>query len=651
MALVPIKLRPGITTQPTALLNEGGWSASTNIRWKDGLPQKTGGYQKFTQALVGAGIPLALQAWTSLADQSILAIACTNRLNVFIGEQVYDITPLTNPANVPISLTTMAASATVTINGGGTPAVGSWLQVRNPVSAGGIVLFGSYQVSALSGDNISIIAPIEATSSVSSGGTARQFSATAGSKIVTVTLANHGLFTGQVATVPQPVAVGGITLQGNYLASVIDINHYTITASAAATSTASVTENGGLLHLVFVNPPFGTQTDMQNAAATMANWGEFLMFCPQNAPVFVWMPAMGPGVMAAPIATAPQSNGSIFVATQQEQLFCLGSVNAMSGLFDPMLINWSDAGDYTDFTPTVTNQAGDFRLVSGSRIVGGLALAGGSLIWTDLCAYWGQYLGAPLVWGFQPIGLNYGLVGPHAFGTIGATVFWMTQRQFVVMTPGSAPQILPCEVWDLVFENLDLANLANVVCETNSFYNEVAWEVPQSDGTVTRAVVQLDRGWWSYTVLPDDGDDVPRTAWIDQSVFGAPLASDATGIVWQHETGRDAGTQPLAWSLKSGIIMIAEGDQITFFREVKPDFKFSEAGSGPGVVNMTIYVYQDPNDPPRIKGPYQITDKTRSVPGARGRGRGIQFEFSGNDLGSFVRGGLVRYRGSIDGRR
>jgi hypothetical protein len=651
MALVPIKLRPGISTQPTPLLNESGWSKSQNIRWKDGLPEKGGGYDQFTQVLSGAGVPLALQAWTSLADISILAIACSNRLDVFIGEAVYDITPITNPVIVPLSLTTTTGSATVTINNLGTPGVGFWLEVHAPVSAGGIVLFGAYQVSAVSGLNVSIIAPIQATSSVTAGGVVRQFTTVAGSAIVSVALPAHGLFTGQVASVPQAVSVGGLTLQGNYLANVIDANHYEITASQPATSSATVAENANDISVVFINPPFGSQGNLYSSAATMANWGEFLMFCPQGGPVFVWMPAMGPSTLAAPIATAPQSNNTIIVATQEEQLFCLGSVNAATGLFDPMLINWSDVADYTDFIPTVTNQAGDFRLVTGSRIVGGLALAGGNIIWTDLCAYWAQYLGSPLVWGFQPIGLNFGLVGPHAFGTLGANVFWMTQRQFVFVSPGASPQIMACAVWDLVFKNMDLANLSNVVCETNSFYNEVSWEVPQADGTVTRATIQIDAGLWSYTVLPNNSDDVPRRAWIDQSVFGAPLAADAIGVIWQHETGKNAGTMPLAWSITSGIIMIAEGDQITFFREVKPDFKFGENGPGPGVVQCKIYVYQNPQDPPTVKGPFYITDATRSIPGARGRGRGIQFEFSGNDLDSWIRGGLVEYRGSADGRR
>ena len=659
MALTAIKLRPGVTTQPTPLLNEGGWSESGNIRWKDTLPEKYGGYVQFAQVPSDAGVPLALQAWTSLANLDFLGIACFHGLEVFLSEQVYDITPNTIFSLVPLSISTTTGSAVVVIaDSVNTPIVGEWFQIHDPISVGGIILQGSYGVTAIGAGTYSIMSAVEATSSVVAGGQSRILTTVAGSKTVTVNLPNHGLFNGQIASFPDPTPIGGLTLQGNYLTAYINSSTYEVTAATAATSSVTEPEQqaafgaGEAMQITFFNPATGgTQVDMHASQATMANWGEFLMWCPQFGPVFVWMPASGTSVPAEDITTAPQSNGTIFVATQEEQLFCLGSVNAATGLFDPMLINWSDVADYTDFIPTVTNQAGDFRLVTGSRIVGGLALAGGNIIWTDLCAYWAQYLGSPLVWGFQPIGLNFGLVGPHAFGTLGANVFWMTQRQFVFVSPGASPQVMACAVWDLVFENMDLANLSNVVCETNSFYNEVSWEVPQADGAVTRATIQIDTGLWSYTVLRNNSDDVPRRAWIDQSVFGAPLAADATGIIWQHETGKNAGTQPLAWYLKTGIIMVAEGDQITFFREVKPDFKFSENGPGPGVVQCKIYVYQDPQDPPTVKGPFYITDATRSIPGARGRGRGIQFEFSGNDMNSRIRGGLLRYRGSVDGRR
>ena len=650
MPLVPIKLQPGVNLQETPLLNEGGWSQGENVRWKDGLAEKLGGYVKFSEVLLGAGVPIALQPWSSLADQAFLAISCSSRLDLFLGEVVYDITPNTVPFAIPISISTTAGSQVVIISNFGGAAVGEWFQIRNPISVGGLILFGPYEVMASTPTTTTMTAAVEASATVT-GGAGRVFTTTAGSDVVVVTLDNHGLFTGQVTNVPDYIAFGGTAVLGNYVVTVIDADHYSIITNSA-TSSVSVSEEGGDLSITLFSFTGGAQVSMNVAAATMANWGEFLMWCPEGGPTFVWMPALGPTSQAQNITTAPQSSRFIFVASQQQQLFCCGTVNAMTGEVDPMLLAFSDAGDYTDFIPTVTNQAGSIRLTVGSKQVGGIALAGGNLVWTDQAVYSFQYLGPPFVWGDQPLAINCGLVGPHAFGTLGANVLWKSQNQFYVMVLGGAPQVMPCTVWDLVFKNQDPAQAAKVVCETNSFYNEASWEVFQLDGTVTRATVQIDSGFWTATTLIVNSTDPPQQAWTDQSVFGPPLSADNAGIIWQHEIGKDAGTNPLEWALKTGIIMIAEGDQVTFIRNIKPDFKFANPGyATPGVVEALIYLYDDPQDPPKVKGPFPITDKTRDIPGAKGRGRGVQFEFRGRDLGSWMRLGLIRYRGSPDGRR
>jgi hypothetical protein len=740
MALVALKLRPGVNTEATALLNEGGWSESENIRFFESIPQKDGGFKFFTRTIAGAGKPLAMRAWTALSSIAFLAIACAHRLNIFSGGFIADITPNTISALIPISLTTTVGSTTVQINDiANSPGIGEWLQIRDPVTVSNIALLGSYGViSSVPGTSYSIATAVEAADTVLAGGHARRFSTMLGSQVVNIYLPHHGLFNGEAISIPDGVTVGGVTLIDNYLATVVDVDNYTITAATAATSTTFVFENSNQIQLTIFDPgPGGIETSALNAGgtnylagdtgivsgggngdaayvvdtvnsttgavltytllfpgsgyvtavgvataaitgesgagftiditmvstsggsqvdlnvetATMANWGEFLMWCPRDGPVYVWMPAAGIGTQAKDITTAPQSNRSIFVATQEEILFCCGTVNAANGLFDPMLVAWSDAGDYTDFVPTVENQAGSFRLSSGSEVVGAIALAGGNLIWTDLTLYSAQYLQPPLVWGFQPIGVNCGLIGPHAFGTLDQQVFWMSDNSFYFLS-GGTPKQLFCTIWDRVFKKLDRASLIEVVCETNSFFNEVSWEVPQTDGTVVRARIHVQTGEWSYTVLPS-GASTPRTAWADQSIFGPPLGADALGNVYRHDDGNDADGEPLLWRLRTGDILIAEGDDISFIREVKPDFKFTSDGRpGPGVVEMLMYVHKsDPQQPPTVKGPFPITSRTRTVPGMRGRGFAIQFEFRGRDLDSFCRLGSIHYRVSPDGRQ
>jgi hypothetical protein len=535
-----------VNTEQTPTLNESGWSESSNIRFFQSLPQKTGGFVGFCHTLDGAGIPQALLAWVGLDRISYLGIACSRRLNLFLADFVSDITPNTISTEIPLDLSIAQGVAEVEINDTvNMPAVGDWLQIRSPVTISNIALLGSYGVvSVIPGFSYTIAVSSFASTTILDGGDARQFTTTTDSRVVTATLPNHFLFTGEVTNVPNPVSVGGITISGNYVVTVLDDNNYTITAAEVATSAQTVSENGGQLAISFYNPASGgTQVDFDALESTLANWGEFLMWCPQSGPVYVWQPETGYTSPAVDVITAPQSNTVIFIANQQQMLFCCGTVNLATGVFDPMLIRWSNAGDYTDFVPTASNQAGSFRLILGSRIVGALSFAGGNLAWTDLALYSMQYLQPPLVWGFKPIGTNCGLIGPHAFGTIGQDLLWMSQKQFYFLASGT-PQILQCSVWDRVFKNLDLANAASITCETNAFFNEVSWEVPQIDGTTTRARMRLDTREWDYTVLPS-GNFLPRTAWTDQSIFGPPLAADPTGQIWQHEIENDAGTDPL----------------------------------------------------------------------------------------------------------
>lgn len=393
----------------------------------------------------------------------------------------------------------------------------------------------------------------------------------------------------------------------------------------------------------------GSLNDLSKEYVILDNWGEFLLAVPARGPVYVWRPKDGPGTPLQNVGSAPQANLFGFIATQQQILVLAGTVNFGDDLFDPMLVRWSDVGDYTNFIPTSANQAGSFRLQLGSTIVAGLSVAGRNLIWTNLGIYTMQYQGLPFVFAFQPVGINCGLVGPQAMGTIGDVVMWMSQNQFYVVTGGGAPQPVPCSVWDEVFPNLDKANVHQVVCCTNSHFGEIAWYVPQTDGTITHAKLQVQSGNWDYTVI-QPGTNLDRAAWTDQNVFGPPMGVDPEGNVYRQETTRDANGDPLVARLLSGLAMIAEGDQQYLLHHIYPDIKFDPTvpDGGVGTVWMKVYIYKDMQAPPRVKGPYPINAKTRRIP-CRGRGKGLQFEFTSNDLAGWFRLGRVEYLATPDG--
>lgn len=152
------------------------------------------------------------------------------------------------PVNVTPMFSTTAGSDVVTIEQPGqAAAAGYYISIGVPVSVGGIVLLGFYQVlSVASGSLYSIVAASAATATVVNGGAVPAFTTIAGSLGVSVALADHGYLAGQSFTVQVPTNVGGIVLQGPYtIASIADADNFTITAPFAAGSNATVSENGG----------------------------------------------------------------------------------------------------------------------------------------------------------------------------------------------------------------------------------------------------------------------------------------------------------------------------------------------------------------------------------------------------------------------
>lgn len=150
--------------------------------------------------------------------------------------------------NLAVDFSTVASSTTVTI---GWPnhglLAGQYMTVIIPISVGGIVLLGFYQVASVpSTDTLTIISPTAATATVNNGGAVPVFSTTGGSAAVNVNLADHGLSIGSTFVVQEMVSIGGIALSGTYTVSnYVDADNFTIQAASPAGYNQTLPENGG----------------------------------------------------------------------------------------------------------------------------------------------------------------------------------------------------------------------------------------------------------------------------------------------------------------------------------------------------------------------------------------------------------------------
>jgi len=685
VAIVSLKLRPGVNVEATETLNESGISSCNLIRFKSALPQKLGGWTKFYPNSL-SGIPRDLHAWGDLSGNHRLSVGTTTSLSVITNSQLQDITPQTKTTDAVPNFSTTINTPTVTIVDAGISDVTTFDAVffDTPVSVGGLILTGTYPISAITGTHsYQIIANANATATVASGGSVPVFDTTSSSPIVQVTLTAHGLAVGNDFTFPIATSAGGLTILGTYqVQSVPTANTFTISAASGATSTATVSMNSGnaeFLYYINLGPPapgagyglgaygaggYGTgivpssQTGTPITATNWSqdNWGEILLACPRGGGVYYWPPNSG-HVNAFFVPTAPTFNGGIFVAMPEQILVCWGSTAAGPGSVgfnsspeqrDPLIVRWSDALDFTNFNVTSTTQAGSFHIPTGSQIVGGIQGPQQALIWTDIEVWAMQYLGPPLVFGFNKLSSGCGLIAQHAVAVMRGLVVWMSQGSFFMLSGGGV-QELPCPVWDAVFQDLDTSNLDKITAAANSQFSEFTWYYPSLSGGTGEpdkyVKVNISEGFvWDYGSLS-------RCAWTDQSVLGQAIGATPQGIIYQHETSNDADGQPMNPWFQTGWFVIAEGQAFSFVDWFFPDMKWGFFnGAQTGQVLVTIYATDYPNGTVRTYGPYTMTEATAYV-NTRLRGRQISLRFESNDLGSFWRLGQMRYRMAADGRR
>jgi len=319
-----------------------------------------------------------------------------------------------------------------------------------------------------------------------------------------------------------------------------------------------------------------------------------------------------------------------------------------------MNIAFSDQESITEWEPKTTNTAGSLRLSSGSEIRGGLRARQETLIWTDTSMYSMQFVGPPLTFAVNLINEGTGMIGPNAAINSPNGVFWMGDDGFY--SYNGAVQKLPCSVLSYVQEDLDLGQAFKVFALLNKEFNEVWWFYPaESDGTeeISRYVIyNYLEGVWSIGQLV-------RTAWVDQNVFGKPLAT-ANNYLFNQEDGDDADGSPMdGVFIESSDFDLQEGNNFTFIRRIMPDVKFYGTNVDTGVpqINMLLKTRNAPSESLTTKATTDISNNTDQVHvRARGRQAVLRLQSDddaavGNRTGYKWRLGYTRLDIKPDGRR
>lgn len=682
MAMTMLRLKAGVNVELTPSLLEAGYAVSSLGRFRSGLLEKLGGWEKFYAFAVG-GVPKCLHAWLDLNESQYLGVGSTTTLGAISGTDnttrvLTNITPQTLSSSVTADFSTTNGSPNVIVADTSIANVTTYdsVEFKTPIAVGGLILSGVYPIDvALSATTYRIVAASNATATVNNAGAVPSFTTSTGSQIVTVGLTAHGLAVGDTINFPISTTGSGVTISGTYTAATVPgANTFTISVAVLATSATTFSMNSGaakFLYYIALGPAavgtgygigtyssggYSTGTNVTAQTGTpitatnwaLDNWGETLLANPENGGIYAWTPNTG-FQNAQLLSGAPLYNTGFFVSMQTQMVIAYGSTTQQTiGLDqDPLLVKWSAQSNYFSWEESPTSQAASRRLPTGSKIVSGMSVPQQELLWTDLDLWSMSYLGFPDAWGFLKIGSSCGLIGKHAAVRMGANVFWMSRTNFFVLG-GSAPQVIPCTVWDAVFQDLNGAYADRCWAWANTPFNEVCFYYPRAS---TNAV-QPD-AYAKYNISEQVWDIGPldRSCGIDQSIVGMPVAASSVGLIYEHEVTPDADGQALMPSFTTGWFQISEGQDIAFVDWILPDMQWRTYGSSTtsASVQITLYSVYYPGETPVSYGPYTVTQDTRYI-NPRLRGRLAKLQISSTDLGTWWRLGGCRVRIAMDGR-
>lgn len=333
------------------------------------------------------------------------------------------------------------------------------------------------------------------------------------------------------------------------------------------------------------------------------------------------------------VSGAPTRVGSMCV-TAERITVAFGS--NLDGIFDPLQVDWSDAEDHMNWTPTSSNLAGGFTLPAGGRIVRGLRGARENILWTVEAIWAMRYIGLPNVYDFVEMGSGCGLIGPNAAAQIGGVWYWMTPAGAFYAYGGADPQMIPCTLSRDLKDNLALVQGDKVYAAAlvGKNYAEVWFFYPDvRDGAECSRYVIYDtiKGTWSCGTFD-------RSAYVGAGTFEFPLATDLTGGIWYHEKGFSNDGGPRSFSLTSAFNKAPGADAIVF-NGVKPNADDLQGGYQITFKSITR----------RASGMYSRDYPALSITAATGqksvrvKGEMVQMTISGEGSPSFWRMGAIEF--------
>jgi hypothetical protein len=712
MPLQKIVLKPGVNRENTRYTNEGGYYESNLVRFRQGTPEKIGGWEQISLNTF-AGLCRSLWNWTTLAGANLVGVGTEEKFYIEQTGVYYDITPIDNTHILGTNPFTGSGTTTVTVTDATySPAVGSYVIFNGASAVGGVTISGQYQVvSILTSATYTITA---ASAVTGTGGGSVAYASYLLSATITTAGGSLGWGTGnwnegswggigqvtrtRTATLWTQYNFGENLLFGPkqgamyvWNASTAPNLAFLTVASITNASPAVVTlslPTGAVSPLVAL--PNGTAIMFETTGALPLPLKPFTTYYTTSTGVNTYnlsatvggaainTSSAGSGVQTvsnraiavsalAGASNVPLTQSTLIVSDTSQFTFVFGSNDYLSTTYDPMLVRWSEQESITNWTPAVTNQSGSIRLSHGSSIQAVLQSRQEILVFTDAAIYSLQYLGAPYIWGSQLLSDNISVVSQNAATYSSGVAYWMGQDKFYKYDGRVQP--LRCDLRQFIYGDINRAQYNQIFSGTNEGFNEVWWfYCTQNSPVIDRYVIYnyLEDVWYYGSM--------GRTAWLDSSLRDYPMAATYANNLVYHEDGVDDNTTGTPVAIDASITTsqfdIGDGHNFAFVWRMLPDLTFR--GSTVGVtpsLTMQLQPLQNSgsgyNVPESIGGTSanatQTVAATQTYPidldtftgqlNIRVRGRQMSMKIQSNTIGTQWQLGAPRIDIRPDGRR
>ena len=691
MPLQKLQFRPGINRENTRYTNENGWYESEKVRFRQGTPEKIGGWSRIS-ANTFVGVCRSLWNWITLGAQNLLGVGTSSKFYIENGGAYYDITPISAEHTLTDPFTTNGTTTVTVTDATGGFINGDYVTFYGGTAVGGQTITGEYQLTSINTNSYTITISAAATAATGGGTVYAVYQVNTGPSF-TRPLSGWGASTwgsgawgiGTASTDALRIwnqvnwgqnlvygprgaplyywdaAIGyrqpgvSLTIASPCVATVSGI---TITDGMPFTLTTTGALPTGLIPGVTYYIKYLTSTTF-NIAATSGG-AAIDTTGTQSGTQGISVRGMLLSSLAGADGYTPLYQNSFTISDASRFVIVFGTNDYGSTVLDPMLIRWSDQESLTTWYPAITNQAGSARLSHGSRIVTSLQSRQEIVVWTDSALYSLQYLGPPYVWGTQILADNISIAGPNAAAMASGITYWMGVDKFYKYD--GRVQTLRCDLRQYIYSDINATQYDQIFASTNEGFNEVwFFYCSSSSQTIDKYVIyNYAEDLWQY-------GSMARTAWLDTGLREFPIAATYSYNIVNHEDGVDDNetgtTLPIAATITSSQYDIGDGHNFAFVYRMIPDLTFrgSTSGTTPqvtmylqGLNNSGSGITQTGNANVVNNGTAPSVINVDEFTGQlyiRVRGRQMQMKITSNTIGTQWQLGSPRIDIRPDGRR